>query len=375
MEALKRLEAEVSSYFGVIETRFIKVITLYAFGMAATGRSGQSVIAEFLHALVGMQVNTIRQRLRELTYEAKQKRGQGRHELCVQRYFESLTRWVLSKFAPDQCQLVLAFDATYLGQRFVILSVSVVVSGTAIPLAWHIDHATAKGAWTPIWKLLLSHVQRAVPTTWQVSVLADAGLYSKPLFVYIRDQLHWHPHMRVSPEQGLCRAPGGVWFPLRDLVRYGMRPTAYRLYCFKGHPLLATVVVEWALEYEKPCVVLTDIMPRQATVQTYHLRYWIEAGFKDLKRGGLRWEQTKMTCPKRAERLWLVMSVALLYLTSLHIPFLSTPAATHSYTVLSRPTQAWIHLLARLIRGESIATTATFSYRSHDLPLLEHTYP
>ena len=31
---------------------------------------------------------------------------------------------------------------------------------------------------------------------------------------------------------------------------------------------------------------------------------WIECGFKDSKRGGWHWEQTKRLAPARAERLW-----------------------------------------------------------------------
>src|SRR5437660_12556346 len=40
------------------------------------------------------------------------------------------------------------------------------------------------------------------------------------------------------------------------------------------------------------------------------MRAWIECGFKDWKRGGWDWQQTKMTDPARASRLWLVMAVA-----------------------------------------------------------------
>jgi len=36
----------------------------------------------------------------------------------------------------------------------------------------------------------------------------------------------------------------------------------------------------------------------------YGLRAWIECGCKDCKRGGWDWQQTKMTRPERASRLW-----------------------------------------------------------------------
>ena len=40
------------------------------------------------------------------------------------------------------------------------------------------------------------------------------------------------------------------------------------------------------------------------------MRSWIECLFKDNKRGGLAWHQTKITNPKRAERHWLAIAIA-----------------------------------------------------------------
>jgi hypothetical protein len=50
-----------------------------------------------------------------------------------------------------------------------------------------------------------------------------------------------------------------------------------------------------------------------ADVAWYGLRAWIERGFKDSKRGGWHWEQTKMLDPPRAKWLWLAISVATLW--------------------------------------------------------------
>ena len=46
------------------------------------------------------------------------------------------------------------------------------------------------------------------------------------------------------------------------------------------------------------------------------MRSWIEGGFKDCKRGGWGWHQTKMVDPARAERLWLAIAVATLWVVS-----------------------------------------------------------
>jgi hypothetical protein len=46
------------------------------------------------------------------------------------------------------------------------------------------------------------------------------------------------------------------------------------------------------------------------------MRPWIECGFKATKRGGWQWQQTKMTDPERASRLWLALAVATLWVVS-----------------------------------------------------------
>src|ERR687886_762245 len=69
----------------------------------------------------------------------------------------------------------------------------------------------------------------------------------------------------------------------------------------------------WDVGYRAPGLVLTALPPRAADVVWYGLRAWIECGFKDSKRGGWQWHQTKLTHPARAERLWLVIAVATLW--------------------------------------------------------------
>jgi hypothetical protein len=70
-------------------------------------------------------------------------------------------------------------DASTLGQRFTILSLSVVVRGCAIPVAWKVVEATRAGAWRPHWIALLEALDGCIPADWTVIVLADRGLYAK----------------------------------------------------------------------------------------------------------------------------------------------------------------------------------------------------
>ena len=77
-----------------------------------------------------------------------------------------------------------------------------------------------------------------------------------------------------------------------------------------------TLLARWDSGYREPWLLVTDLPKGAADVAWYGLRAWIECGYKDSKRGGWQWQATKMTSPARAERLWLVLAVATLWVVS-----------------------------------------------------------
>ncbi len=80
---------------------------------------------------LGRKPNTVRQQLREFCDEATAKRGGPRQELKVETCFAPLLGWVLSWWEGHQ--LALGLDATTLGQRFVVLVISVLYR---VVLSW-----------------------------------------------------------------------------------------------------------------------------------------------------------------------------------------------------------------------------------------------
>src|SRR5205085_10872978 len=86
--------------------------------------------------------------------------------------------------------------------------------------------------------------------------------------------------------------------------------------CFVQSTLRCTLLARWEEGYADPWLVLTDLAAESADVVWYRMRSWIESGFKDTKRGGWQWHQTKMTDPARASRLWLAIAVATLWVVS-----------------------------------------------------------
>ncbi|GAB5492518.1 MAG: hypothetical protein Phog2KO_27330 [Phototrophicaceae bacterium] len=353
------LNEEIASHFQHLNKSLVRSLAWYVFGMVMMRHCGQTQIATLLSGLLEMPFNNVRQRLRELSYESEHKRGEKRQAIEVKSCFAPLLKWVISKFKIPPTQLVLACDATYLKDRFVILAVSVVVAGCAIPVAWHIQEGDKKGKWNPIWIDLLNHLRDAIPSGCEVYILTDSGLYSKELYQAIQKKPKWTATMRIEGGQGFFQPKGqSTWVSLKSLAHQGMLPIALEGICFKGNPLPCTLLIQWAEAYDKPCFIVSNIAITAVNHQLYGIRYWIECSFKDIKRGLFHWEQTKMTDPQRAERLWLVISIGLLWLTSvgesafdvLHWQVLN---ATQTQSKrLSAPILGWIQLIVSLLKAQ-----------------------
>jgi hypothetical protein len=112
------------------------VLALWSVGMVRARSCALTAVSTMVAAVDGRKEHTIRQRLREGDDEASAKRGTARRTLDV-----------------ETC-LALALDATPLGARCVVLAISVVSRGGAIPVAWVSLPATQKHAWRGEWRRL-----------------------------------------------------------------------------------------------------------------------------------------------------------------------------------------------------------------------------
>jgi Transposase DDE domain len=281
----------------------------FSFGMVLAHSCSLSAVATALADLLGQKFDTVKQRLREWYCEAAAKTGSQRRQLDVRSCFAPLLRWVLDGWPVRQ--LALALDATTLGQRFTTLAISVLYKGCAVPVAWKILPATAKHSWKGEWLALLGEFRKAVPAGWTVIVLSDRGLYAKWLYQAIQRQ-GWHPFMRINTGGSFRPAGEQQRRPLASFVPQHGSCWQGRGEAFKDAPkrLRCTLLARWDSGYADPWLVLTDLPVATAEVCWYGLRAWIEQGFKRLKSGGWDWQNTHMTDPERAERLWLALAVA-----------------------------------------------------------------
>lgn len=315
-ETIAHWQKEISRHLPHLSRPQAAVLALWSYGIVLTKSCGLTTVVCFLARLLGWSKGNLRQRLREWCYDATDKKGRQRAELDVTTCFAPLLGWILSWWAGKEGSLALALDATTLSERFTVLAISVQYRGCAIPVAWQIMRVHAPGSWRPMWERLLQTLAPAVPPGWRVIVLADRGLYARWLYEQIV-KLGWHPFLRINEEVKI-RPVGSQqgWQPISALVGQPTESWAGEVDCGHVERIRCHLLLHWEEGYEQCWSIVTDLPEQETQIAWYSLRFWSEGGFKDQKRGGWQWHQTKMRDPERAGRLWLAMAVATLWVVS-----------------------------------------------------------
>ena len=202
----------------------------------------------------------MRQQLREFCYEAQAKRGGSRQALAVETCFAPLLAWVLRWWEGEQ--LALALDATTLGQRLVVLVISVLSRGCASPGAWTVLPAPEKHTGRGEWLRRLRQVRAAVPRRFFVIVVADRGLSARWLFRRI-GRLGWQPRLGIKTGGTLRPAASAHNQPLREVVSQPGTQWVGAGTAFQGprRRLNCTLLARWDAGYTDPWLLLTDLAP------------------------------------------------------------------------------------------------------------------
>jgi len=309
-KALYQWQQRVATFFGDLPPARRAWLALVSYGIALAQCALLNRVVLRLALALGCSFNTVRQRVRKLYRPQAGAGGDDRsfdYTLC----FGPLLRWATAGFTD--CRLALAIDPTNLGDRFTILTVSVIFRGCAVPVAWQARRGNAKGSWNEHWKRLRGLLQAALGPGWQVLVLSDRGLASKDLFEAIT-ALGWHPLMRAKKgdhfrPQGWTRSWALGQFVTRRGGHWRGRGVAWPRRSRLGCTLLAC----WEDGHEEPWLILTDLGPQDAAAAWYAWRSWIEQGFRDLKSDGWQLSKTRMTDPERVGRWWAAAALATLW--------------------------------------------------------------
>lgn len=355
----------LATHLPVLSRAELRTLALWSYATTLTQHVASTTCASFLGRLFDQPYASVLQRLREFYREAAVKRGRQRRTLDVTICFAPLLSWVFGLYrwaARREETLVLALDATLCRDRLTLLAISVVFQGSALPVAWKILPAQQVGSWVGPCLRLIEQLKPALPADQRVVLLCDRGLQSPRLYRAITRQ-GWHPMMRLI-RIGLWRPSGShQWYALGRLLRGPGRYYVGRGELFKSHPMACTLVALWEEGYEEPWLLMTDLAPADCRGAFYGLRRWIEQGFRVMKSGAYHCERLRVTDPERAERIWLVLAVSMIWTHAVGARQRvaeepcgrwAVMTGTAVRRVLGIHRKGWIEILVSALRGEEL---------------------
>ncbi len=314
--SIAKLQTEVREWFPSLSRAQANVLGEMAYAMLMTDGCGMTRMSSYMAELLGQPMNTLRQKYREIYYEKEAKAGvknrqNKRREIVPEELFADLLRGVRKRVGGGEnagagpgCQRSGRSFYGALHQR----DVSRMWDESGLDDA---KRASSGGMAASLGTDAASQLADVVPADWNVLVMADRGLYAAWLYQAIQAN-GWHPFLRVKKDLSF-RAQGEEAFGAIGgrVKRTGREWKGSGEWSEKGDRMRGTVLVRWEQGYEEAICVVSDLPAESARTAWYQMRFWIEDEYKDGKRGWFHWEQTKMTNPQRASRLWLVLGIVL----------------------------------------------------------------
>lgn len=258
-------------------------------------------------------------------------------------------------------QAVLALDSSMLWGRYVIIRVSLVYRGRALPLAWKVlEHGSASVSFGE-YKSILEEANRLLPLHCEVVLLADRGFADVEL-MQLAVQMKWHFNIRAKGNLLVHRAfkPSckmGQLTPPKGEIRliHTVQITQRRF----GPVHLVLAHVKTQNGYER-WMLVSDRPTALDTLDEYALRFDIEENFLDDKSAGFQLESSQLRDADALSRLCLVLAIATLYLVSTGTAIVALHRRrlidTHLHRGISYLQIGWRYLLMAVVFGHSLLT-------------------
>lgn len=229
--------------------------------------------------------------------------------------FERIGRRVADGLA--RAPLVLILDETFNGVGMACMKLSIAYRRRAVPIAAVCYYRSRPPRTMPrLISDLLRRAAASLPEWAEVTLLTDRGL-SWPRVLDAAAALGWHYVGRVQGSTRL-RTRDGRELAAADVVRKPGRSWAGRARAFKkagGRDVYATAV--WERGCRGPWLLVSDRLRGYRAARKYAVRFWTEELFRDEKSHGLRWRESRVAEPGRADRLVAIMALSVLLAVSL----------------------------------------------------------
>jgi DDE family transposase len=305
-DELYRWAAEIASHFGRLSKPQVFNLAAFSRGVIEARDCRLALVAEAL-GVMG-QASSVERRLQRFL---------ANPHLTAAKAQRDWASWVLGGL--DSETLVLLVDETKLGVHLGTMMVGVAYRQRCIPLVWRCYRANSSSDYPPEGQValiaaLLQRVADALPAGVKVCVQADQGLGTSPDLMRAVLALGWDYLFRIQGSSHVL-LDGGNDREVRSLIERGeCRTLSGRLFKGDGWQLPSHLHLIWDEAYEEAWYLASNAPDGQG--RDYAQRNWQEQGFRDLKSGGWKWDDSQVWQPDHAERLILVLALAYTWMLS-----------------------------------------------------------
>jgi hypothetical protein len=206
--------------------------------------------------------------------------------------------------------LVLMMDQSQISPDRQCLMVSMAFQNRAMPILWCV--VDSKGALGfDVQESLLNIVKTMIPEKTKVFFLGDR-FYGTSALVNWCQNAKWSYMLRTKGNYIFTHDGGEI-----DAEYVGELPDQMAIGAVFNNTNVQTNIGYMREDgYDDPWIVVTDVVPTQAKINDYSMRWGIECLFSDLKSRGFDLESTHLRKENRIENLILILTISLYWCVS-----------------------------------------------------------
>ncbi len=270
------------------------------------------------------------------------------------KFYVPLVKAALASWPLEQV-LYLALDTTDLHNGYILIRLAIIYRGRAIPLVWRVLKRQSVEVGYKDYKGLLELAALILPSKQRVVLLADRGFVHAKLVKFARAH-RWGFRLRAKSNT-LVRLNGHQVTHMSKLCPPRGHVHFYHHVSILGEPIedVHIALANPEARDEEPWFIISSEPTTLKTLDEYALRFDVEEGFLDDKSAGFQVESSELDDPQAISRLFLVLAVATLLLTSVGVAVVKLKARrwvdTHWDRGLSYLQIGWRWLRQQFRRG------------------------
>ncbi len=231
--------------------------------------------------------------------------------ITFDRYFLPFLAPLLAQLAAAR-PLELVMDGSVVARGCVMLMISVLYAGRALPVAWLVIAGEKGHLPAEAHVSLLREVKAYVPEEATVILLGD-GEFDSPALQAAVVEYGWDYVCRTAKNIQIS-VDGEMWSSLEDLgVTRGTRAFQKGVLFTKQAYGPVMVIAWWGRAYTEPIYLVSNLTSVPAACDWYRKRAQIETFFSDQKSRGFQLDRSHISDPARVTRLMLAACLAYLW--------------------------------------------------------------